>query len=92
MADETRYDIVLSAQARRALSETLPSGAAFAVFEFIDGPLAQNPHRVGAPLRAPFDDCYRARRGPYRVRYLIDDDSRVVTVLNVSHRSDAYRP
>lgn len=92
MADDGRYEVIVSTQVRRALSEILPSGAAFAVFEFIDGPLAENPHRVGAPLRAPFENCYRARRGPYRVRYLIDDEARVVTVLNVSHRSDAYRP
>ena len=55
MADDGRYQVVVSAQVRRALSETLPSAAAFAVFEFLDGPLADHPRRVGAPLRAPFD-------------------------------------
>lgn len=91
MADEGRYDIIVSTQVRRALSETFPSRAAFAVFEFIDGPLADDPHRVGAPLRSPFGGLYRARRGPYRVRYRIDEEARVVTVVNLSHRSDAYR-
>lgn len=90
MADE-RYDIVLSPQAVRALTETLPSTVAFAVFEFIDGPLAEHPQRVGAPLRAPFDGYYRARRGEYRIRYRINETQRLVTVVQISHRRDAYR-
>ncbi len=91
MADEARYEVIVATQVRRALSDTLPSGAAFAVFEFIDGPLAERPHQVGAPLRAPFERYFRARRGAYRLRYLIDEEARVVTVVDVSHRSDAYR-
>lgn len=90
MADEPRFDVVVSAQVRRALSATLPASAGFAVFEFIDGPLAEHPHRVGSPLRAPFLGYYRARRGSYRIRYRIDDDARIVTVVHVGHRSNAY--
>ncbi len=55
------------------------------------GPLAEAPHRVGAPLRSPFDGRRRARRGEYRVRYRIDDDTKTVFVLDVDHRRDAYR-
>ncbi len=82
---------MLSSQSRRALSETLPASVAFAVFEFIDGTLATDPHRVGSPLRAPFDGYHRARRGPYRIRHRIDDEARVVAVVDISHRRDAYR-
>jgi mRNA interferase RelE/StbE len=49
------------------------------------------PHRVGAPLRKPFDGHWRARRGEYRVRYTIDDGREEVVVLDISHRRDAYR-
>lgn len=59
--------------------------------EFVYGPLADNPQRVGAPLRAPFQGCWRARRGEYRLRYEIDDVGGTVTVLDVEHRRDAYR-
>lgn len=92
MDDDDRYAVIVSSQVRRALSETLPSGVAFAVFEFIDGALRTDPHRVGAPLRPPFAGYHRARRGAYRIRYRIDDAARVVTVVDVSHRRDAYRP
>jgi mRNA-degrading endonuclease RelE of RelBE toxin-antitoxin system len=54
--------------------------------------LGDDPHRVGAPLRAPFAGQWRARRGEYRVRYRIDDTDRTVFVLDVDHRRDIYRP
>jgi mRNA-degrading endonuclease RelE of RelBE toxin-antitoxin system len=77
--------------AARRLAHVLPEAAATACVEFIYGPLADNPHRVGAPLRKPFEGHWRARRGEYRVRYRIDEDSRTVVVFDVDHRRDAYR-
>lgn len=85
------YRVVVSRSAGRQLAEHLPESAAAACVEFIFGPLAANPHRVGAPLRAPFAGHWRARRGEYRVRYRIDDVDRVVYILDVDHRRDAYR-
>jgi mRNA interferase RelE/StbE len=63
-----------------------------AAYEFIVGPLLDNPHRVGKQLRPPLDDRYSARRGTYRVIFRIDDSSHTVTVVDVAHRRDAYRP
>lgn len=85
------YRLVLAPGARRALSETLPTAAAFAAWEFISGPLLQHPRRVGAPLQAPFAGLWRARRGEYRVRYRIDETKHEVHVLDIDHRRDAYR-
>lgn len=90
MDADDRYEIVVAAGVRRALAESLPARAAFAAVEFIYGPLAENPKRVGAPLRAPFEGLYRARRGEYRVRYRIDEEQRRVIVVDVDHRRDAY--
>lgn len=88
---EPPYQLILAPGARRALTDVLPAAAAFAAWEFISGPLATAPRRVGTPLRAPFDGHWRARRGEYRVRYEIDDDSHTVRVLDIDHRRDAYR-
>jgi mRNA-degrading endonuclease RelE of RelBE toxin-antitoxin system len=33
----------------------------------------------------------RARRGEYRVRYLIDEERHQIVVMDVEHRRDAYR-
>ena len=52
------YQIVLSRQARRALSDDLPEAAAVACWEFISGHLAENPRRVGKPLRGHLEGRY----------------------------------
>lgn len=87
-----RYGIELARPARRALTDELPVTVAAAAWELIDGPLRDNPQRLGRPLRAPFAGHWVARRSSYRVRYLIDEDRRVVIVLDVRGRSDIYRP
>lgn len=77
----------------RALSETLPEAVAVAAaaYEFITGPLLLQPYRVGKRLLPPLDDRFSARRGTYRIIYRVDDKARVVTVVDVAHRRDAYR-
>ncbi|MFT4215629.1 MAG: type II toxin-antitoxin system RelE/ParE family toxin [Micropruina sp.] len=82
---------MISPTARRQLAEVLPQSVAFAAYDFIVGPLLDNPQRVGKRLRPPLDDRHSARRGTYRVIYRIDEQSRRVTVVGVVHRSDAYR-
>ena len=81
----------MARSAARRLPEHLPEAAAAACIEFVFGPLADDPRRVGAPLRKPFEGQWRARRGEYRVRYRIDDENRTVYVLDIDHRRDAYR-
>lgn len=83
MGSKTDYLITLSPGARRALTDELPEAAAFAAWEFISGPLSRSPRVVGAPLRAPFEGLWRARRGEYRARYRIDDEDRRVTVMDI---------
>jgi mRNA interferase RelE/StbE len=61
------------------------------VYEFITGPLLDNPQRVGKPLGSPLAPAYSARRGDYRVLYFIDDVTRTVSVTAIRHRADAYR-
>ncbi|HVX22441.1 MAG TPA: type II toxin-antitoxin system RelE/ParE family toxin [Acidimicrobiales bacterium] len=85
------YRVDMARSASRRLTEELPGAVAIACLEFILGPLAENPQRVGAPLNEPFAGEWRAGRGDYRVRYTINDDAGVVVVLDVAHRRDAYR-
>jgi mRNA-degrading endonuclease RelE of RelBE toxin-antitoxin system len=72
------------------LAETLPESVAAAVWEFINGPLLDNPHRVGKRLRSRLEGYHSARRGQYRVVYRINDDEVLVEVVTISPRSDAY--
>lgn len=85
------YVVEFTPGARRRLGK-LPLAAATALYEHIMGPVAGNPHRLGKPLDAPFDDVWSARRGEYRALYTLDDYERTITVVAVAHRRDAYRP
>ncbi len=85
------YRVVVTRTAGRQLAERLPEAVAVACVEFLFGALAENPLRIGAPLRAPFMGQWRARRGEYRVRYRIDEATRTVYVLDLDHRRDVYR-
>jgi mRNA interferase RelE/StbE len=89
--NDARYELIIAPSARRQLSEELPEAAAFAAFEFIVGPLLDNPQRVGKRLRPPLDDRLSARRGTYRVLYRIDEQLQRVTVVGVFSRADACR-
>jgi len=91
MSDD-RYEIVVPRPAATIIAEELPESVAAAVIELITGPLLDNPHRVGAPLRNELEGLWSARRGTYRVLYRIDDARREVVVLRVAHRRDVYRP
>jgi mRNA interferase RelE/StbE len=88
---EEPYELRTTSTVRRALSETLPETVAAAAYEFITGPLLANPHRIGKRLLPPMDDRFSARRGTYRVIYRVHEKTRVVTVVDVAHRRDAYR-
>lgn len=64
---------------------------ATACVEFIFGPLAENPQRVGKPLRGELSGLHSARRGDYRVIYGMVEDARTVEILHIDRRSDVYR-
>ena len=64
---DRRSELIVAPSARRQPSEELPEAVAFAAFEFIVGPLLDNPQRVGKRLRPPLKDRHSARRGTYRV-------------------------
>ena len=89
------YRVQVTSTAARQLAEGLPEAVAVACVEFLYGPLTENPRRVGAPLCKPFDGHWWARRGEYRVRYVIDEAAAIIHVLDISHRgrptSEQYR-
>ena len=90
--NDDRYELVIAPTVRRQLIEQLPEAVAFAAYEFVVGPLLDNPRRIGRRLRPPLDDRHSAQRGTYRVIYRIDEARRRVTVVAVLPRSEAYRP
>jgi mRNA-degrading endonuclease RelE of RelBE toxin-antitoxin system len=82
------FPIAWAPSAKRAL-ERLPEKVAAAAVEFIYGTLAENPQRVGKPLRRELEGLHSARRGDFRIVYRISDK---VTIVAVDHRADVYCP
>ena len=86
----TRYRIDWRAAAKRAIAQELPEKYALAVYEFITGPLSENPQRVGKPLGENMAGKYSARLSVYRIIYEIHNDEVVVIVVDVRHRAHVY--
>jgi mRNA interferase RelE/StbE len=85
------HAVTWTATATRALQGS-PEKVATAAVEFIYGSLAENPQRVGKPLRFELEGLHSARRGDYRVVYEIDQTEATVTIIAIQHRADVYRP
>jgi mRNA-degrading endonuclease RelE of RelBE toxin-antitoxin system len=75
--------------ARRQL-DRLPISVVAAVIETL-GAIASHPRRLGKPLRFGLEGHGSARRGPYRIVYVIDDETCTVSIVAVLHRADVYR-
>ncbi len=90
MTGPRRHIVVLSPAAKRAIERDLPEPVAVAVVDFLYGPLAADPYRVGKPLRFDLEGYWSARRGQYRVIYSIHDNEVLVRVVRISHRADVY--
>ncbi len=52
--------------------------------------LAANPRPPGC-VKLTGREAWRIRVGTYRVIYEIDDEARIVTIVDVGHRRDIYR-
>lgn len=86
------YELRWSKSARRAIAERLPEAVAVSAVELITGPLAAAPRRLGKPLREELTGIHGARLGrEWRILYEINESRRELTILDIRHRSVAYR-
>jgi mRNA interferase RelE/StbE len=85
MAD---YAVVLARSARKELEALGPPtiGRVIARIEL----LAANPRPAGSRKLRGSRNLWRVRVGDYRIVYGVDDRSRVVDIIRVRHRREAY--
>ncbi len=83
------YVVTFARSARRDLEE-FPRSVVTRVVTRIES-LGILPRPAGCRKLQGTDALYRIRIGDYRVIYSVDDEKRVVDVVAVRHRSDAYR-
>jgi len=82
------YSLFILQRAQKELAQL--NAGAFARVRDAIRELANDPRPPGC-LKLTGRDGWRLRVGEFRVIYEIDDEHRLVTVLNVGHRRDAYR-
>lgn len=92
MASDTagsEYAIVFARSARKEL-EDLPRNIGSRILQRIES-LAANPRPSGVKKLVGTTNLWRIRIGEYRVIYSIDDQKRLVDIVMIRHRSDAYQ-
>lgn len=84
------YDVAWHAKVK---SDLVPVGKddALRIIRAVTERLAQDPLRLGKPLKGIFKGLFRNRVGVYRIIFAIDHAERRLLVLHVKHRKDAYR-
>ena len=88
MSTSGRYEVRIKASAEREM-DSLTSGVFARVSKAILR-LESSPRPGGCKkLRARQE--YRLRVGAYRILYTVNDTTRVVEVVAIRHRRDAYR-
>ena len=83
------YEVTFARSARREL-EGLPRSVAARILERIQA-LSENPRSHGCRKIQGPSQLWRIRVGEYRVIYQIDDKDRIVDIIVIRHRSEAYR-
>jgi len=86
----SEYTVRISARAERELLR-LPDKVGAACVEFIFGPLADEPLRLGGRLSGQLTGLQSARRGSYRIIFRTDEQHRRVDIVHIGHRGDVYR-
>ncbi len=83
------YEVLISNRAERDLRR-LPKNLFDRIISEVQA-LGANPRPHGAVKLSGSKNDYRIRVGDYRVLYEIADEIRIVRVLRVRHRREAYR-
>lgn len=84
------YRLLVKPSAAKELDAFEPKKVRQRLVRSIDSLVAE-PRPAGCEMLAGATDLYRIRQGDYRAVYSIDDQDRVVRILNVGHRRDVYR-
>lgn len=82
------YRVKVTARTARDL-DRLPEKIATACVEFIFGPLAANPQRLGKPLTGLLAGQHSTRRGTYRVVHRLRDQT--IEIVHIGHRGTSYK-
>ncbi len=84
----TSYAVELKPSARKEL-ESLPDRVLARVVSKLEA-LAHDTRPAGCKKLKGYRDQWRIRIGDWRVVYIIDDQTRLVSVTRIAHRREVY--
>ena len=82
-----RYSLAVTKRFKRSFKK-LPEDVQEKIYGRLVS-LLENPHS-GVSLRGELSGLYRLRVGDYRVIYAIDEEKKLVVLLDVGHRRRIY--
>jgi len=82
------YFVEVKPPARREL-ESLPDNMLARILRKLDS-LREVPRPAGCKKLKGYKDLWRVRVGDWRVVYIIDDSSKLVSITRVAHRREVY--
>jgi mRNA interferase RelE/StbE len=82
------YRVVITRAAAKELESLQPPNRKRTAARIVA--LADDPRPEGSQ-KLSGRESYRVRQGDYRVLYAIDDAAKVVDVVKIAHRREAYR-
>lgn len=83
------YNLTIKRSAEKELKK-IPTADLRRIIDRIHG-LAQQPRPAACEKLAGETERYRVRQGDYRIVYGIDDAARLVEIIKIGHRREAYR-
>jgi mRNA interferase RelE/StbE len=86
---QPQYELQFAPKAIRSLRK-LDHAAVRRIRESAEA-LQGEPRPVGAVMLTGAHGVLRVRTGDYRILYMVDDDRRVVLVVDAGHRRDIYQ-
>ncbi|MGH9432553.1 MAG: type II toxin-antitoxin system RelE family toxin [Terriglobia bacterium] len=84
----SNYSVEVKPPARKEL-EALPDNVLARVIRKIDS-LGDAPRPAGCKKLKGYEDHWRIRIGDWRVVYVIDDETKLVSITRVAHRREVY--
>jgi mRNA interferase RelE/StbE len=89
MAEEGLWNVVLTRQAEKAIRR-LPLSILHRVDHILQT-LEENPVPSGSKKLSGHSDLYRIRVGDWRIVYILDRTNKMVLVVKIAPRGEAYR-
>ena len=84
----SNYSVQVKPSVRKEL-EALPDNVLARVLQRMEG-LRSEPRPAGCKKLKAYRDQWRVRVGDWRIVYIIDDASKLVSITRIAHRREAY--